>query len=94
LPFGTYQPIAATVVALLVATLFVAGRSLQVFYQIPFSMVQLIQAILVICVASSEFLFITVFAVFKEGRADDDAYKLGRQHSRLSPYPSPWRRWG
>ena len=39
----------------LVATLFVAGRSLQVFYQIPFSMVQLIQAILVICVASSEF---------------------------------------
>ena len=49
------QPIAATVVAVLVATLFVAGRSLQVFYQIPFSMVQLIQAILVICVASSEF---------------------------------------
>ena len=42
-------------VAVLVATLFVAGRSLQVFYQIPFSMVQLIQAILVICVASSEF---------------------------------------
>lgn len=49
------QPIAATIVAVLVATLFVAGRSLQVFYQIPFSMVQLIQAILVICVASSEF---------------------------------------
>ncbi|MCF5634334.1 ABC transporter permease, partial [Pseudomonas syringae] len=34
---------------------FVAGRNLQVFYQIPFSMVQLIQAILVICVASSDF---------------------------------------
>ena len=33
----------------------VAGRNLQVFYQIPFSMVQLIQAILVICVASSDF---------------------------------------
>ena len=32
-----------------------AGRSLQVFYQIPFSMVQLIQAIIVICVASSDF---------------------------------------
>ncbi|WP_095097109.1 ABC transporter permease [Pseudomonas sp. Irchel 3A5] len=49
------NPVAATLVALLVALLFVAGRSLQVFYQIPFSMVQLIQAILVICVASSDF---------------------------------------
>jgi ABC-type uncharacterized transport system permease subunit len=49
------NPLAATIVALLVAMLFVAGRSLQVFYQIPFSMVQLIQAILVICVASSDF---------------------------------------
>ncbi|HWH81317.1 MAG TPA: ABC transporter permease [Burkholderiaceae bacterium] len=49
------NPLAATVVALLVAALFVAGRNLQVFYQIPFSMVQLIQAIVVICVASSDF---------------------------------------
>lgn len=49
------NPVAATIVALLVAMLFVTGRSLQVFYQIPFSMVQLIQAILVICVASSDF---------------------------------------
>jgi len=49
------NPVAATVVALLIALLFVAGRSLQVFYQIPFAMVQLIQAILVICVASSDF---------------------------------------
>jgi simple sugar transport system permease protein len=49
------HPVAATVVALLVATLYVAGRNLQVFYQIPFSMVQLIQAIIVICVASSDF---------------------------------------
>ncbi len=49
------HPIAATVVALLVATLFIAGRNLQVFYQIPFSMVQLIQAIIVIAVASSDF---------------------------------------
>lgn len=49
------HPVAATVVALLIATLFVAGRSLQVFYQVPFSMVQLIQAIIVICVASSDF---------------------------------------
>lgn len=49
------HPVAATVVALMVATLFVAGRSLQVFYQVPFSMVQLIQAIIVISVACSEF---------------------------------------
>jgi len=42
-------------VAFLVATLFVAGRNLQVFYQIPFAMVQLIQALIVICVASSDF---------------------------------------
>lgn len=49
------NPVAATVVAVLVAALFVAGRNLQVFYQIPFSMVQLIQAIVVICVASSDF---------------------------------------
>lgn len=49
------NPLAATLVALLVATLFVAGRNLQVFYQIPFSMVQLIQALIVICVASSDF---------------------------------------
>jgi len=49
------NPLAATVVALLVAALFVTGRSLQVFYQVPFSMVQLIEAIIVVCVASSDF---------------------------------------
>jgi len=49
------NPLAASIVALLIAGLFVTGRSLQVFYQIPFSMVQLIQAIIVICVASSDF---------------------------------------
>lgn len=49
------NPLAAAVVAVLVAALFVAGRNLQVFYQIPFSMVQLIQAIMVICVAASDF---------------------------------------
>jgi simple sugar transport system permease protein len=47
--------IAAVVVAFLVAVLFVAGQSLQVFYQIPGSMVQLVQAIIVICVAASDF---------------------------------------
>lgn len=49
------HPLVAVVVAVLVAALFVTGRTLQVFYQIPFSMVQLIQAIIVICVAGSEF---------------------------------------
>ncbi len=49
------HPIAAAFVAILVAALFVSGRTLQVFYQIPFAMVQLIQAIIVICVAGSEF---------------------------------------
>ena len=49
------NPLAASVVAVLIAGLFVTGRSLQVFYQIPFAMVQLIQAIIVICVACSDF---------------------------------------
>ena len=61
------NPLAATVVALLVALLFVAGRSLQVFYQIPFSMVQLIQAILVICVASSDFFIRHRLRVIQRG---------------------------
>jgi ABC-type uncharacterized transport system permease subunit len=49
------NPLGAVAVALLVAALFVTGRSLQVFYQVPFSMVQLIQAVIVVCVASSDF---------------------------------------
>lgn len=50
------NPVAAMIVAVLVAVLFVTGRTLQVFYQIPFAMVELIQAIIVIAVAASEFL--------------------------------------
>lgn len=49
------NPVAAMIVAILVAVLFVTGRTLQVFYQIPFAMVELIQAIIVIAVAASEF---------------------------------------
>jgi general nucleoside transport system permease protein len=45
----------AAIVAVLVALLFVTGQSFQIFYQIPFSMVQMIQAIIVMCVAASEF---------------------------------------
>lgn len=50
------NPIVAVIVAMLVSMLFISGQSLQVFYQIPFAMVQLVQAIIVICVAASEFL--------------------------------------
>ena len=49
------SPLAALPVALALAWLFVAGQGLQVFYQIPAAMVELIQAIIVICVAASEF---------------------------------------
>jgi ABC-type uncharacterized transport system permease subunit len=49
------NPIAVIFVAFFVAILFVAGQSLQVFYQIPGAMVQLIQAIIVISVAAAEF---------------------------------------
>lgn len=45
----------AAIVAFLIAMLFVTGQSLQIFYQIPFAMVQMIQAIIVMCVAASEF---------------------------------------
>jgi len=50
------NPIAAAAVAMLMGVLFVAGQNLQVFYSIPQAMVQLIQALIVICVASSDFL--------------------------------------
>jgi general nucleoside transport system permease protein len=45
----------AAIVAVLIAMLFVTGQSFQIFYQIPFSMVQMIQAIIVMCVAASDF---------------------------------------
>jgi general nucleoside transport system permease protein len=49
------NPLAAVLVSIFVAVLFVAGQSLQVFYQIPGAMVQLIQAIIVLSVAGSDF---------------------------------------
>lgn len=52
---GRNSPVGAALVSGFVAVLFVAGQSLQVFYQIPGSMVQLIQAVIVITVASAEF---------------------------------------
>ena len=49
------NPFGAIVASLLVAMLFVASQGLQVFYQVPASIVQLIQALVVICIAASEF---------------------------------------
>ena len=50
------NPIAVVIVATLVAVLFVAGQNLQIFFQVPGSMVQVIEAIMVFSVASAEFL--------------------------------------
>jgi ABC-type uncharacterized transport system permease subunit len=49
------NPIGVMLFAVLMAVLMVAGHSLQVFYRIPFAMVQVIQATIVICVAASDF---------------------------------------
>jgi len=49
------DPIAVAVVGVLIAVLSITGQTLQVFYQIPFTMVQMIEAIIVMSVASSEF---------------------------------------
>jgi simple sugar transport system permease protein len=49
------DPIIIVVVSFLIAVLFITGQTLQVFYQIPFTMVQMIEAIIVMSVASSEF---------------------------------------
>ncbi|KQT83291.1 ABC transporter permease [Methylobacterium sp. Leaf465] len=49
------NPLATFVTAVLVGVLYVAGQSLQVFYGIPSAMVQLIQAVIVIGVAASDF---------------------------------------
>ena len=49
------NPVGVLIVSVLFAILVIGGQSLQVFYQIPFAMVQLIQAIIVMCVAGSEF---------------------------------------
>jgi simple sugar transport system permease protein len=49
------NPLVIALVGFLIAVLFITGQTLQVFYQIPFTMVQMIEAIIVMCVASSEF---------------------------------------
>ena len=49
------NPVGVVIFSLLISIMMVAGQALQVFYQIPFAMVELMQAIIVICVAASEF---------------------------------------
>jgi simple sugar transport system permease protein len=61
------NPLAAIPVAFLIAVLFVAGQSLQVFYQIPGAMVQLIQAIIVMTVAAADFFIRHRIHVLKGG---------------------------
>lgn len=50
------DPVITAVVGFLIGVLFVNGQTLQVFYQIPLTMVEVIEAIIVLAVASSEFL--------------------------------------
>lgn len=61
------NPIVIILVSVFVATLMIGGQSLQVFYQVPFAMVQLIQAIVVICVAASEFFIRYRFRLVQQG---------------------------
>jgi simple sugar transport system permease protein len=50
------DPVIVAIVGFLIGVLFITGQALQIFYQIPFTMVQLIEAIIVMSAASSEFL--------------------------------------
>lgn len=63
------NPLAAIPVAFLLAILFVTGQSLQVFYQIPGAMVQLIQAIIVMCVAAADFFVRHRIKLIRQGAA-------------------------
>jgi general nucleoside transport system permease protein len=49
------DPVIVAVVGFLIGVLFITGQALQIFYQIPFTMVQLIEAVIVMSAASSEF---------------------------------------
>ncbi|WP_375462745.1 ABC transporter permease [uncultured Methylobacterium sp.] len=64
------DPLGALAASVLVGVLFVAGQSLQVFYAVPASMVQLIQAVIVICVAASDF-FVHHRVRWVSGRGSD-----------------------
>ncbi len=52
---GRNHPLGVVLVAFFMAILLLVGQSLQVFFQVPPALVQLVQAIFIICVAASEF---------------------------------------
>ncbi len=61
------DPVVVAVVGFLIAVLFITGQTLQVFYQIPFTMVQLIEAIIVMSAASSEFFIRHRIRLIRQG---------------------------
>lgn len=52
---GRNHPLGVVAAALFIAVLLQLGQSLQVFFGVPFSLVRLVQAIFIICVAGSQF---------------------------------------
>lgn len=52
---GRNHPLGVVIVAFFMAVLMLLGQSLQVFFGVPSALVQLVQAIFIICVAGSEF---------------------------------------
>ncbi|MBN9669726.1 ABC transporter permease [Roseibium aggregatum] len=52
---GRNHPAGVVIVAFFMAILLLVGQSLQIFFQVPSALVQLVQAIFIICVAASEF---------------------------------------
>ena len=50
------HPVGVAVAAFLVALLFAGGSSLQIFFQVPIAIVEVIQSLIVVVVAASEFL--------------------------------------
>lgn len=52
---GRNHPLGVAFFAVFMAILLLVGQSLQVFFQTPFALVQLAQALFIVCVAGSEF---------------------------------------
>jgi simple sugar transport system permease protein len=61
------DPVIVAIVGFLIGVLFITGQALQIFYQIPFTMVQLIEAIIVMSVASSEFFIRHRIRLIRQG---------------------------
>lgn len=64
---GRNHPLGVVIVSFAMAILILVGQSLQVFFQVPSSLVRLVQAIFIICVAASEF-FLTYKMHWRSGR--------------------------